>query len=60
MSTIPTKISKTFEAGITEITYPFAPRWTGRTVEAENAAVAETLFENQGFYRNLVVREVNG
>lgn len=48
-----------FEAGITEITYPFAPRWTGKFVTAKSHDDAETQFENQGFYRNLVVRFVS-
>jgi len=45
-----------YEAGVTEITYPYAPRWTGITVEAATKAEAETQFGGMGFYRNLVVR----
>lgn len=48
-----------WEAGITEITYPYAPRWTGKFVTAKNRDDAETQFENQGFYRNLVVRFIS-
>ena len=48
---------KNYEAGITNITYPYEPRWTGIYVEANSPEQAEELFGEQGFYRNLVVRE---
>lgn len=46
-----------WEAGVTSIQYPYKPRWTGKIVDAPTKEEAEGLFTNQGFYRNLVVRE---
>ena len=49
-----------YEAGITEIVYPFEPRWTGIITEADSEKEAEEFFERVGFYRNLVIREREG
>jgi hypothetical protein len=49
---------KIYEAGVTEITYPFATLWIGDRVEAESSREAEELFAKQGYHRNLVVRQV--
>ena len=48
---------RTFEAGMTD-SQTGEPRWTGQMTDAESAAEAEALFERAGFYRNLVVRDV--
>jgi hypothetical protein len=48
----------TYEAGVNSITSPYSPRWTGETVRAFDADHAALLFENKGYYRNLVVRSV--
>ena len=50
--------TKRFEAGITNSTYPFETRWTGDIVEARDEAEAAAKFSDEGYYRNLVVREV--
>jgi hypothetical protein len=50
---------KTWEAGVIDSTNPFLVHWTGKTVEAESSIAAEDLFEEQGFYRNLAVREIS-
>jgi hypothetical protein len=49
---------RTFEAGITGIVSPYAPRWTGETVEATHESDALYQFYEKGYHRNLVVREV--
>jgi hypothetical protein len=48
-----------YEAGITDIIAPYAPRWTGEFIEADSKVEAERQFEQKGFYRNPVVRIVN-
>ncbi|MBI2063652.1 MAG: hypothetical protein HYT65_01510 [Candidatus Yanofskybacteria bacterium] len=49
---------KTWEIGVTEITYPYAIRWTGDFVQAEIQREAEDLAGEKGYYRNLRVREI--
>ena len=46
-----------YEAGVTQITPPYAPRWTGEFIEAESENAALDYFSSRGYYRNLVVRE---
>lgn len=51
---------KKYEAGVTAIQFPFRPRWTGDFLFAHTGAEADELFQQKGYYRNLVVREVEG
>jgi hypothetical protein len=47
-----------YEAGITHITWPYKPRWTGVYIIAESKLAAEKYFMSHGFYRNLILRVV--
>lgn len=49
---------RAWEIGVTAITAPHDPRWTGETVQALNENAAALAAEQRGFYRNLVVRPV--
>ena len=49
-----------FEAGVTDIQYPYGPRWTGEIIDVDSMNVALDVFEGRGYYRNLVVRHVDG
>lgn len=46
-----------YEAGVTSI-QDGDIRWTGKFTEADCEELATDQFEREGFYRNLVVREV--
>lgn len=46
-----------YEAGVTDPQNGDI-RWTGKTTEADSAELATDQFECEGFYRNLVIREV--
>lgn len=48
---------KRFQIGITNITYPYAPRWQNDFVVAENEEKAHDLAGEKGYYRNVVLRQ---
>lgn len=50
------KVVTSWEIGVTEITPPYAPRWTGEFVVASDEEEAERLAGERGYYRNVCLR----